>query len=315
MTTDAASLISLYSQTLPIRAKSIISTVFGDIVLPFGDSIWLESLSQIVQPLGINDRLVRTTLYRLCEAEWTVGTRVGRKSWYQLTESAIEQTQQAEQSIYYPQSSDWDGNWLMVFLVITPVDRQARSELEQELKWMGFGLISKHVWAHPNGSIERLKSKIAKLDLENHAVCMQAQNVLDSDDSIDSLDDATLAQMCAPTEEVAKEYYDFVAAFSPLREHLPEILDNSSGAELLTLRILLIDQFRRIVLHDPLLPLALLPSDWAGSTARALCEEIYPDLARSSNRYYVGVSSDGSGDSDWQPPSKKKAGYSRRFRT
>ncbi|MFD0464481.1 PaaX family transcriptional regulator C-terminal domain-containing protein [Microvirga aerilata] len=44
------------------------------------------------------------------------------------------------------------------------------------------------------------------------------------------------------------------------------------------MRILLIHDYRRAVLKDPLLPQQLLPDPWAGAAARTLCGTIYKTL-------------------------------------
>jgi phenylacetic acid degradation operon negative regulatory protein len=41
------------------------------------------------------------------------------------------------------------------------------------------------------------------------------------------------------------------------------------------MRSLLIHAYRRVQLHDPMLPLALLPQPWPGSDAYALAQAIY----------------------------------------
>jgi phenylacetic acid degradation operon negative regulatory protein len=41
------------------------------------------------------------------------------------------------------------------------------------------------------------------------------------------------------------------------------------------IRTLLMHEFRRVQLRDPSLPRQLLPDDWPGYTARALCRDIY----------------------------------------
>src|SRR5918912_210393 len=46
--------------------------------------------------------------------------------------------------------------------------------------------------------------------------------------------------------------------------------DKLSDIEAFTARVLLIHQYRRVVLRDPLLPAALLPRDWPGRPARQL---------------------------------------------
>ena len=282
---SASQRIDTYRDELDIRSKSVLSTVFGDIVRPYGTSIWLENLIEIVKPLGINDRLVRTALYRLTDEGWTTGVRAGRKSYYNLTETAVEQISEAEKSIYSDRRLPWDGNWLLVFLMASPMEPKVREKLEQELAWMGFGAIARYIWAHPQGSIDRLKTRIAELGLDGHVVCMSAQNILDSGAGL-TIDDTSLVQQCSPTKNVEEEYRTFIHNFEPLRRDLAAVVAEATRAELTTLRILLIDQFRRVVLHDPHVPLALLPDDWVGLQARRLCAEIYSVLFEPTNQWY-----------------------------
>ncbi|MEZ5418060.1 MAG: PaaX family transcriptional regulator C-terminal domain-containing protein [Vicinamibacterales bacterium] len=53
----------------------------------------------------------------------------------------------------------------------------------------------------------------------------------------------------------------------------------------LATRVLLVHAFRRIVLRDPLLPAAILPRDWPGAEARALCAEVYTAVLPASERW------------------------------
>jgi DNA-binding transcriptional regulator PaaX len=56
--------------TGPVRANSLIITVYGDMIAPHGGSVWLGSFINLVKPLGINDRLVRTSVFRLSKDGW-----------------------------------------------------------------------------------------------------------------------------------------------------------------------------------------------------------------------------------------------------
>jgi len=58
---------------------------------------------------------------------------------------------------------------------------------------------------------------------------------------------------------------------------------------------LLIHQYRRIVLRDPLLPLSLVPGDWPGQEAHALCAAIYAAVADSADRWLSGHAADERG--------------------
>src|SRR5213080_3968262 len=48
----------------PLRAKSLVTTVFGDSIAPHGGAVWLGSLIELLAPFGISDRLVRTSVFR-----------------------------------------------------------------------------------------------------------------------------------------------------------------------------------------------------------------------------------------------------------
>ena len=288
------SVIEHFKSVLSFQAKPIIASLFGDVVLPYGGKIWLENLTRLVEPLGINSRLVRTTLFRLGEEDWVYGTKQGRKSYYQLTDKGLDQTALAEQLIYHYKQPDWDGSWTFVFLVIKPIDAEARSALEEQLKWMGFGMISKHVWAHPDASLDILEDRIKKLGVESKVVCMRAKNIYKTESGL-TLDDAQLANLCSPYSEVEKKYQSFVDVFQPLYQQLDVVLANSKPADIFALRVLLIDEFRRIVLRDPHLPAQLLPDNWVGDTARVLCSDIYKELCDSSNQYFSEVCADNTG--------------------
>jgi len=85
-------------------------------------------------------------------------------------------------------------------------------------------------------------------------------------------------------ERTADAYLKFSAAFAPLKAALQD-REALSDSEAFTARILLIHHYRRIVLRDPLLPADLLPSNWPGRQARALCGEIYRLLLPGSERW------------------------------
>ncbi len=51
------------------------------------------------------------------------------------------------------------------------------------------------------------------------------------------------------------------------------------------LRTLLLHEYRKIHLRDPLLPAALLPEDWAGTDAQKLCRDLYANVFPASEQY------------------------------
>ena len=65
--------------------------IFGDGLEPRGGEIWLSNLIALAQPLGVNERLVRTSVYRLAQENWLERTASGRRSYYGLTDAGQRQ--------------------------------------------------------------------------------------------------------------------------------------------------------------------------------------------------------------------------------
>ncbi|MDD2547150.1 MAG: phenylacetic acid degradation operon negative regulatory protein PaaX, partial [Burkholderiaceae bacterium] len=77
-------LLEDFRQKSRVQASSLITSVFGDAILPRGGRVWLGSLIRLLQPLNINERLVRTTVFRLVKDEWPQTEALGRRTDYML---------------------------------------------------------------------------------------------------------------------------------------------------------------------------------------------------------------------------------------
>jgi len=60
-------------------------------------------------------------------------------------------------------------------------------------------------------------------------------------------------------------------------------------------RTLLIHEFRRVSLHDPQLPAALLPADWPGPAAYVLCRNFYRRTHRCAEQHLAATLETGRG--------------------
>ena len=99
----------------PLRAKSLLMTLFGDAIAPHGGSIWLGSLIELMAPFGVSDRLVRTSVFRLTEEGWLASSRSGRRSAYSITDDALKRFGKAYRRVYAPLEPAWDGYWVLLF--------------------------------------------------------------------------------------------------------------------------------------------------------------------------------------------------------
>src|SRR6201991_3014084 len=271
----------------PSRTGSIVITVFGDAIVPRGGSVWLGTLLEFFKELDIDASVVRTAMSRLTADGWFERNRIGRNSFYRLVQSGRQTFDIATKHIYGPTASDWTGRFELL-LIGNGGDRDAAREA---LKNAGFGTPLPGVWVAPSG-----------VPVPEEAAGAIRLEVSAEDDS-----GRRLLSESWPLDRTADAYLKFMKTFEPLRNWIGrrEVL---SDADAFTARVLLIHQYRRVVLRDPLLPTALLPKAWPGRAARTLCGEIYRALLPASEQWL-----DRHGTNETGALPKAPAGLSPRF--
>ncbi|HUU35732.1 MAG TPA: phenylacetic acid degradation operon negative regulatory protein PaaX [Vicinamibacterales bacterium] len=248
----------------PSRTWSIIMSLYGDAIVPRGGSVWLGTVQQFCAHLGIADGVVRTAMSRLATDGWLTRRRVGRRSFYALSERGHLTFRDASAHIYVQQPVRWHGAYDLV-IVSAPADRDA---LRGTMTNAGFGLLAPDMWLAPAGqALPAALSPHLRLSLSGDDASQRA-----------------LAKRVWPIAAMAAAYARFLRAFRPL--HIAITAGGAlSGLDALAARVLLVHEYRRIVLRDPILPVEILPQDWPGAAARALCGEIYPRVLASSERW------------------------------
>jgi phenylacetic acid degradation operon negative regulatory protein len=237
------------------RIASFIVTVWGDAVAPRGGSLWLGSLQAILDRFGCTPGQVRTAMSRLTDEGWLARTRLGRNSFYRLGPRGEAAFGAAAARIYAGRAPDWDGLFRLALLA----DAAVREALTAE----GFSAL-------PGGVLLGLAGDPGTLPRAAPVLLARPR---------DEADARLLAARAWPLDALAEGYRRFEDAFSPLREAMVP------AEEALPLRLLLVHEWRRLVLRDPLLPEALLPEGWPGTTARALAAGLYARLSPAAEAW------------------------------
>lgn len=261
--------IDEYLEQRPARANSLIITIYGDFIAPHGGTIWLGSVIKLVEPLGLNERVVRTSVYRLSQEKWLVSQQIGRKSYYSLTASGRKRFENAYRRIYYAPQDTWNGEWSMVLLPSSLTASQ-RDALRKELIWAGYGTVAPGVLAHPANDTDDLLSILQETGTHNKVVTLKAT-------SLGALNSKPLQDMvheCWNLDAIATTYRAFSDRLRPALRALRSARD-LDPEQCFMVQTLVMHDFRRALLHDPLLPPQLLPRDWSGGIARELCAELY----------------------------------------
>jgi phenylacetic acid degradation operon negative regulatory protein len=262
----------------PPRAKSLVMTVFGDTIAPWGGVVWLGSLIALLSPFGISERLVRTAVYRLADEGWLDAVRHGRRSQYRLSTQGEKRFLRAHQRVYASPVKQWDGLWTLVCVANHAISAQ-KLALKKELVWEGFAPINAGLFAYPGEKNEALH------DLLQRTRTTKVVTVLSASDS--GLDNAlplsAVVSTAWPLKETRASYKKFIARFESLQQLLTEqaAIDPEHA---FVLRTLLIHDYRRALLTDPNLPAELLESEWPGSQAYALSKAIYKTIERPAEK-------------------------------
>ena len=271
-------LITRFQQQTPIRASSLIITLYGDAIEPHGGTVWLGSLIQLLEPMCINERLIRTSIFRLTKEGWLSAEKVGRRSYYSLTGTGRRRFEKAFKRVYSSSVPAWDGAWCLV--VLSQLSPDKRKQVREELEWQGFGAIAPTVLANPRCDRVDVSATLQELDALEDSIIFETrtQDVLASR--------ALRAQVRESwnIDELGRHYSEFIQLFRPLWKELKE-QENLQPADCFLARTLLIHEYRKLLLRDPQLPDELLPGDWEGRAARQLCRNIYRLIYRSAEAW------------------------------
>ena len=238
----------------PPRTRSLIITVYGDAIGPRGGETALPPLLTLMRRLGLADGVVRTALSRLTAEGWIDRRRTGRTSYYRLAALGVRESATATPRIYGPLSTPWGGQ-LRLVVADTGTDRV-------QLERAGYAIVAPGVLVAPDYA-----------HAPDDALHLLAGGEPDAVRS--------LAARVWPLAALAMAYSSFLDRFTPVLAEAPRL----GPLEAVAARVLLIHEYRRIILRDPHLPPALLPTEWPGHAARQTCKSLYRAVATASEQW------------------------------
>lgn len=284
MLTPIALRIEQFRQQKRLQASSLIVSLFGDAVQPRGGRIWLGSLIRLLEPLGLNERLVRTSAFRLSKEDWLHAEALGRRSDYRLTAVGERRVEEAARHIYASHAPLWDRRWRLI-LGVGQLAQKEREALRSALRWQGFGALGVDCFVHPSADLAAVFDTLIANGLG--ALTSRLMPLLAADARLGgTASNAELVARAWNQDELARDYAGFVDAYLPalaaLRRDRSAQIDPE---EAFLMRLLLIHDYRRLLLRDPQLPDVLTPPGWPGQTARVLCRELYRRLSAPAERH------------------------------
>ena len=281
---QAQQLIDIYSKSQMVHANSLVLTIFGDYICSHGGEIWLGSIIKMVEGLGISQRLVRTSVYRLAEKGILQSKQVGRRSFYSLTEKGFRQFSTAAERIYRYQQNNWDGEWRVVFTTLKNISKKDKEKFQNELVWLGFNRLSNGVHANTLAQLDVVNKIVHEMKLDDSVVAMQATSM--GNNPLKS--SGNMIKQCFNFDVMKQEYLEFINFFNGILVSA-ESTDSKSDEMCFMLRTLLIHKYRHILLREPEVPHELVPEDCLSHKAREITEKLYKLICNQAEVYFLQV--------------------------
>ncbi len=277
----AGDLVAAFAARRPLGAGSFIVTLYGDAVVPRGGLIWLGNVIAVCGGVGISETLVRTAVSRLVSGGHLEGSREGRRSFYRLTETSRQAFDEAAAVIYGGPKRPSAESWSLLVLPGNGTDEAGRRLLADA----GYGLLAPGV---------ALRAGEAAAGAAPIAGALRFDARLADGEALEGLRD--LAAEAWSLAALAARYDAFCRRFAPLLQALqaaePTPLDPERA---LVLRLLLVHDYRHVVLDDPGLPAELLPEGWQGAAAQRLFSRLYRTMSPAAEAAIDAAFVDGAG--------------------
>lgn len=254
----------------PLRAGSLLVTIFGDAIAPRGAAVTLGSLIRLAAAFGVGERLARTSAARLAQTGWFATRRAGRRSEYRLTRLGRERFREATRQIYARTAASRGASaWT---LLVLPASGRVSEALRAELHWRGFGALHHRLYAHPALPAE---AWLLRLAARHGGLLLRAAGA--------PATERRLVGRGWKLHELTARYRRFLRRFGAVRRSLGR--GPVAPRTAFIVRTLLVHEYRRIQLQDPRLPARLLPRDWVGDQAFALAAALYGRVFWPAERY------------------------------
>jgi phenylacetic acid degradation operon negative regulatory protein len=244
---NAAPFLDALHADKPLRVWSLIVTIFGDIVVRQGQDpdpgpIWTGHLLDLLERLGVDAGLARTSLSRLVANGVLVRERNGRNTFYRLSRNIAAEFVSASDLIYGRKLPVPTGMLFVAAIDRVPDRAAARKRLESD----GFRFLSATTGLRPAHEQKPLAEMPGQCILAETPAIGESARAVRELWRIDALNQA---------------YADFIRRFAAMTPQLsPDVA--------IVARVVLVHRMRRLLLRDPFLPASALPADWAGDAAR-----------------------------------------------
>ncbi|MBW2609499.1 MAG: phenylacetic acid degradation operon negative regulatory protein PaaX [Deltaproteobacteria bacterium] len=265
-----------------IYPQPALLTLYGDYARGSNGEIGIGSIVKLLGNFGLSEQSIRSAVSRMCHANLLKVRKVGRKSYYSLTEDGRNLLTKSGQRIFWPKGIPWDSSWMIVTYSIPEQKRKARDRLRTELSWMGCGALSDATWISPYDITKEVEELVERLKIRNNVHIFHAKHLGFSDPK-------EIVSRSWNLNKTHEKYASFLTRYRPKLEALQKIIRSGKDikpSECFVERFSIIHEYRKLPFFDPDLPKELLPSKWLRPEANTLFREYLELVTHKAKEYF-----------------------------
>ncbi len=261
-----------------------ILTVFGVYGRPAGKAIPVAVLVQLLAQLDVESSSVRSSISRLKKKGVLISKKTSAGSSYALVEGIEPHMQAGDERIFSWQCANLGEPWLMVSFSVPESERQNRHKIRAGLARMGFGTVAAGLYIGP----ARLEAEAVEF-IREHQLWSYIQLFVGEPSCHGDI--RTKIAQWWDLEALASEYQAFVDAYQQdvkiWQAHVQA--GTATALDAFQCYVPMLTQWRRLPFLDPGLPSELLPTHWAGLTARQVFNDLHRLLKPLAAQYFDDV--------------------------
>ncbi|MCH9758008.1 MAG: hypothetical protein K0U19_02740 [Proteobacteria bacterium] len=261
-----------------IRCKSMIITIMGDVVFVHGEVVDMASIISLNTLFDIGKHSSRIAISRLTTEDWLRQQRTGERNGnrYRFSNKGLESFRQSAALIYSNQPSKWTGDWQLL-LLNTNIHVKTMRQFIRAIGWLGYGKMQPTVYLCPTQETNDINQLIADYGLEKKVSLFRSVAPSDEENL------KQLAERLWNIKAMQKEYAAFMRKFEHVENLLPQVTQDPAAA--MHLRLRLVHEYRRLILHTPPLPKNVRNDFFHADAAFEFCADMYHQLLQASEEF------------------------------
>ncbi|GAA5229941.1 PaaX family transcriptional regulator [Arthrobacter cryoconiti] len=255
-----------------VRHQQLIITLFGLYSRDPGRAVPVSVLIEMLGSLGYDAPGVRSSVSRLKAKGVLRSVKSNNVAQYTLEEGLADVFREGDDRIFSPVGANLGDGWILAIFSVPESLRSRRHTLRTELLNFGFGFISSGVWIAPVSVLDRVRSRLVALKLDQFVDFFSGDYVADGSMREKVAQWWDLTHLDEQFGEFLEFYGDAVNHWTALVGSDPGLALEESTPELrleaFKYYIPMLTLWRRFPYKDPNLRSELLPEGWKGAAAR-----------------------------------------------